>query len=243
MISHGKNVKVFSANANRPYLDDLSRGKVGAQITFQTQAQSIELFFNGKIRVESTFPNFNGAELSASGGSDSQTVRFGANTTNYTHTVTITVLEAAGMGLYADFDRLVETFGTEEPPTPAEDSTDPHIYWSRSFPDIASIQTGTETVQISAYIFDDSALSAVTCNGETPANLIKHTDGFWEVPLEVSANGELVLSATDSAGNRTAHSVTVSWFADTTTVGASAEAPSLDAKLVKQTGEDDVYLD
>ncbi len=239
-----KNATVWGsgANANRPYLDDLSRGKVGAQITFQTQAQSIELFFNGKIRVESTFPNFNGAELSASGGSDSQTVRFGANTTNYTHTVTITVLEAAGMGLYADFDRLVETFGTEEPPTPAEDSTDPHIYWSRSFPDIASIQTGTETVQISAYIFDDGALSAVTCNGETPANLIKHTDGFWEVPMEVSANGELVLSATDSAGNRTAHSVTVSWFADTTTVGASAEAPSLDAKLVKQI-EEDTFVD
>lgn len=231
----------WGADGTEPYLSNLSRGKVGASFTFTTQAQSIELIFNGTVKVESNFPGFTARTISAGGGDgegagESAAVYFGSNETNYSHQVTITVLEAAGTGPYADFDRLIETYGGKgEPPVPAEDAASPHIFWSRSFPDTASVTSG-ETVTISAYILDDGELSSVTVDGQTPKTLTKRAAGYWEIEIDFTENGTIQVAAQDAAGNRTAHNVEVDWFNTTPSAGASAKVPELEARLTKEDG-------
>ena len=92
-----------------PMNGDLSYGKVGASFTFETQAESIRLYFYGDIRVESTFPGFTAATYSAVGGKNGYVdIKFCENETNYTHTVTVTVTGESALNTgYAAFDRVI----------------------------------------------------------------------------------------------------------------------------------------
>ncbi len=223
--------KIWGADGTAPYLNNLSRGEVGSSFTFDTQSESIDLIFNGTVRVESTMPGFEPVTMKAGGGDgdadgEYASVRFGSNSNNTTHTVTITVTEGAGTGMYADFDRLIEHFGSAGTPTPAEDAVSPQIYWSRSFPDTASILLG-ETVYLSAYILDDSALANVVVDGKTPEGLIQHAGNFWEIPFAIDSNYTFTIEAIDNNGNRTARVITVKWFNSVLTIGAIGTAPGL----------------
>jgi hypothetical protein len=74
-----------------PYLANLSYGDKNASFTFTTVAESVDLYFNGEVTVESTFSGFKPVNLTASGGSSHALVSFGANPANHAHTVTVTV--------------------------------------------------------------------------------------------------------------------------------------------------------
>jgi len=254
-------VDEWGVDETAPYLDNLARGKVGTCFTFDTKAESIDLVFNGTVKVDSTFPGFSAQTISANGGDGNESgehasVRFGTNGTNYTHTVTVTVLKGAGSSDMADFDRLVEHFGSSGTPLPAADAASPHIYWSRSFPDTASINSSaSETVPLTAFVLDDGQLASVILNGKalakdgdaTDANgntMTVHSDGYWEIPLTIAGNDDIdgiQISATDTAGNRTAQSITVDWFNTVISAGASADKPELTAKLMKD-GDSPVEL-
>ena len=120
-------------------------------------------------------------------------------------------------------------------PTPSDDATAPHIYWSRSFPETASIETGTVSVPLTCYILDDTGLASVTFNGTEPT-LIKNDGGFWQFDVDVSANGALSVAAQDSAGNRTTRIATVDWFNATVSAGAKAGAPELTGQFQFENG-------
>lgn len=63
------------------------------------------------------------------------------------------VLEtAAGNERYALFDRMEESYTSEEPPVPSEDSSGPRLYWSRSFPETGSLRTGTDSAELTGFL-------------------------------------------------------------------------------------------
>lgn len=199
--------------AEVPLNGDLTYGKVGQKFTFETQAESIKLYFAGKVKVTSTFPGFSGTEVSVAGGKNGfAEIKFGDNQTNYTHTVTVEITGSQYQGSsYAAFDRVVMTYGQAGTPLPAEDADAPHLYWSRSFPDTASVQTG-QRVDLILYVLDNNGIASVTVNGTTPENTSKNSSQFWTIPVTVTKNGTLTAVATDLSGKSTRHKIQVDWF-------------------------------
>lgn len=217
--------------AEAPYRFDLAKGKTGAYFTFDTVAESIDFHFNGKIQVSSTYPGFRAVELTSTGGKDNYaSVSFGSQ--GETHTVTVKVLASDDGYPTTDFDVIVEHYPDGEPPVPSADATSPHLYWSRSFPETASVETG-ESVTVTLYVLDDTGLSRLTVDGEEPANIRRTDDGFWSVELTISENGQLSVEALDNSGNRTTQTVQVDWFNSTVASGAISTAPDVDAKFYK----------
>jgi len=213
-----------NGTAGMPYLSNLAYAEEDSSFTFRTVASSMDLHFNGTATVESTFPGFDPVSVSATGGSSCAAIDFGDNVTNYTHTVMVTVTSVS-----AQFDRLVEHYASGTAPTPADDANAPQLYWSRSFPDTASIEkTGSvyPDVTLTCYVLDDTGLSSVLLGGQSPT-LVKNDDGFWQFDVSVNANQALVVEATDQSGNRTSRRVTVDWFSETASLGATATAPAI----------------
>lgn len=217
-------------SATRPYLSNLANGKVGASFTFDTVAESIDFSFNGRIKVESTYPGFVVKEITCTGGSEKTNVYFGD--LGQPHTVTVTVLDSGDTNPTADFDVIVEHYVNDQPPVPTADATAPHIFWSRSFPDTASLKAGEGSVELTLYVLDDSGLSTLTVNGVTPS-ITKHGDSYWAAQVTVTENGQLKVEAMDTAGNRTTQNITVDWFNTTVTGGAVSTAPDVSANFYK----------
>ena len=230
-------IQTWGVDDSQPARGDLSYADKGSKLSFRTVASEITLFFKGKIQVESTFPGFTAQTLTSKGGSVGTSISFGDNVTNYPHTVTITVLEDD-----AQFDKVIEYYSSGEAPTPSDDANAPQIYWSRSFPDTASVRTGS-TVPVTCYVLDDTGLSSLTVNGAVPAGLTKNSDGFWQFDLDLSANQTLVVKASDQSGNSTARSVTVDWFADTVSSGANAGAPTVETAWKISSDDGATYSD
>ena len=230
-------IQTWGVDESQPARGDLSYADKGSKLSFRTVASEITLFFKGKIQVESTFPGFTAQTLTSKGGSVGTSISFGDNVTNYPHTVTITVLEDD-----AQFDKVIEYYSSGEAPTPSDDANAPQIYWSRSFPDTASVRTGS-TVPVTCYVLDDTGLSSLTVNGAVPAGLTKNSDGFWQFDLDLSANQTLVVKASDQSGNSTARSVTVDWFADTVSSGANAGAPAVETAWKISSDDGATYSD
>lgn len=217
-------------SATRPYLSNLANGKVGASFTFDTVAESIDFSFNGRIKVESTYPGFRAKEITCTGGSEKTNVYFGD--LGQPHTVTVTVLDSGDTNSTADFDVIVEHYVNDQPPVPTADATAPHIFWSRSFPDTASLKAGEGSVELTLYILDDSGLATLTVNGATPS-ITKHSDSYWAPQVTVTENGQLKVEAMDTAGNRTTQNITVDWFNTTVTGGTVSTAPDVSANFYK----------
>ena len=217
-------------SATRPYLSNLANGKVGASFTFDTVAESIDFSFNGRIKVESTYPGFAVKEITCTGGSEKTNVYFGD--LGQPHTVTVTVLDSGDTNPTADFDVIVEHYVNDQPPVPTADATAPHIFWSRSFPDTASLKAGEDSVELTLYILDDSGLATLTVNGVTPG-ITKHGDSYWAAQVTVTENGQLKVEAMDTAGNRTTQNITVDWFNTTVTGGTVSTAPDVSADFYK----------
>ncbi len=229
--SFNGNISTWGSDGSAPYLSNLSNGKVGAYFTFDTVATSIDFHFNGKIKVESTYPGFTAKELTCAGGEQSASVSFGSS--EQSHTVKVTVLDNGDSNATADFDVLVEHFASGQPPVPALDANHPHIYWSRSFPDTASLKAGESQVELTVYALDDTGIASLTVNGVEPEHLTKHSSGYWSAQLTIEENGKLDVAAVDNSGNRTTQAVTVDWFNTTVTSGAISTAPDLTAQFEK----------
>ncbi|MEG1577713.1 MAG: S-layer homology domain-containing protein, partial [Oscillospiraceae bacterium] len=111
----------------------------------------------------------------------------------------------------------------------------PHLFWSRSFPETATLTGGS--VPLTGYILDDGTLASVTLNGSEAPNITKTAEGFWQFTKNITENGVLNLSAIDTSGNRTTRNTRIDWF-NTSASAGSKNAPTLDAKLVKANGEE-----
>ncbi|MBQ6660885.1 MAG: hypothetical protein IJM57_05590, partial [Lachnospiraceae bacterium] len=219
------------ATANEtPMNNDLSwANEEGAYLTFQTTADTLDIYFEGSIEVVSdtlteaegkkTFTNPTGNPAVSAPAS----LNF-ENEEGVIHTITIKALKEG-----TQIDRYMATY--RKNPVVPSDREAPQILWNRSFPDTASVLTG-ESVPMRCYILDNSGLSKIVFDGtelsdKTSPKLVKTDDGFWYFDYEFTKNGVSVVRAYDTAGNTTKGTVRADWFNSVLTEGAIGDAPEL----------------
>lgn len=190
----------------------------GAYLTFTTVADTIKLWFDGEVTVSSSLSSsktYTAKSSELTGSSYPFVIDFG-NDTGATHTVRIRA-EAD-----TTLDRYEVTYadGTD----PVQTDTDaPQIFWSRSFPDTASLKNG-ESVTLTCYVVDDSQLLQVTgIPDDTVIN--KTSERFWSFPVTVTENGLMTIKATDASGKTTTYPLRVDWFNSQVSEGAVGTAP------------------
>ncbi len=202
--------------------DTVSATKSGASVTFTTVADTMTLWFIGEVTVSSTLPGFTPVTESRKIGESYITFSFG-NDAGASHTVTITA--KAGTVL----DRYTATYSEAAEPVQS-DSEAPQIFWSRSFPDTASLEPGS-SVTLTCCVVDDSQLLEVS--GIPEGTVINKTSGrFWSFPVTVTENGKITIKAKDSSGKTTSYPVRVDWFNSPVTIGAIGTAPDFPAVSV-----------
>lgn len=213
-----------------PVNNDYSGADMGSYFEFVSAADSITLKFSGSISVVSTL---NGSTSYYDSDIDGETVTIDFdNTEEATHTIRVTATEAD-----TRFDTVIETFGVSGAPTPSEDKTAPQIFWNRSFPTTASIDSDTgETVTLTAYVLDDTGLASVTVNGVSQT-CNENDSGFWQFDLVVSENGTYTVTARDTSGTVATQAFVVDWFAGTVSDGAISTAPDVSAGLYYGSGD------
>lgn len=240
--------------AAAPYLLDLALGQKNAYLTFPTQADRLEFYFEGQLEIRVTdadgdpvaLTDRRGAPISgaisASGGSCANRPEKGTdrdptyaavyftNVNQQTYTVTVKVKSDRAL-----IDAIAQFYPTGHVPTPSDDTEAPGIYWSRSFPGTASKATGSGTETLSVYLLDSTGLASVTLGSGAPAGLVKQSDTLWSFEIPVSANGSYTIRAVDMAGNATARVVTVDWFSNTPPAGTTDFAPDLSTGVYKNT--------
>ncbi len=226
-----------------PYRSDLAIGEDGYVIRFRTLADTIEFFFMGDstaedavITVESDLDGFDEiVTLTSGNGTVGKKVEF-HNAASIAHTVTVTVKNGP-----VRFDKMYETFADSLTLTVGD--APPIITFSRTLPEAASIDEGTE-VPLKVYFADLSGLANVSIDGENiPANaLVQESDNLWVYDLTdvFTANGSHWIVATDTAGNYTEKEVNVEWFSATTVDEAHKDpgAVVLKAVLVDKYGNE-----
>ena len=227
---------VWSEDLQTPPLrSDLAVAYEGDSFSFQTLADSINLYFMGtntvtpvEIEVSSNLSGFGTKTYSSANGETPVTISFG-NSESVAHTVTIKAKSGE-----VRFDRLEETFS--ESLNIQTDPTAPGVYWSRTLPKAASIRQG-ETVNLTAYFADLGGLVSVTMNGsDVSGQLEKDGDELWSLPMTITENGSCRFVVTDTAGNTTTRDLSVDWFSATLTESTDPGAPEITAQLTKEDG-------
>ena len=218
-----------------PLRSDLAVAYEGDSFSFQTLADSINLYFMGtntvtpvEIEVSSNLSGFGTKTYSSANGETPVTISFG-NSESVAHIVTIKAKSDE-----VRFDRLEETFS--ESLNIQTDPTAPGVYWSRTLPKAASIRQG-ETVNLTAYFADLGGLVSVTMNGsDVSGQLEKDGDELWSLPMTITENGSCRFVVTDTAGNTTTRDLSVDWFSATLTESTDPGAPEITAQLTKEDG-------
>ncbi|MGN1409340.1 MAG: S-layer homology domain-containing protein, partial [Eubacteriales bacterium] len=218
-----------------PLRSDLAIGYEGASFSFQTLADSIDLYFMGidtktpvEIEVTSNIAGFGTKTYTSSDGTVPVTIDFG-NSESIPHTVTVKVLSKE-----VRFDKLEESFADSL--DIKSDPTAPGIYWSRTLPKTASIKQG-ESIDLTAYFADLGGLASVTLNGaDVSGRLVKDGDELWALPLTFTENGSWRFVVTDTAGNTATRDLTVDWFSATLTATKDPGAPDIAAQLTQEDG-------
>ena len=228
---------VWSEDLQTPPLrSDLAVAYEGDSFSFQTLADSINLYFMGtntvtpvEIEVSSNLSGFGTKTYSSANGETPVTISFG-NSESVAHTVTIKAKSGE-----VRFDRLEETFS--ESLNIQTDPTAPGVYWSRTLPKAASIRQGEKTVNLTAYFADLGGLVSVTMNGsDVSGQLEKDGDELWSLPMTIKENGSCRFVVTDTAGNTTTRDLSVDWFSATEPVNPDPGAPEITAQLTKEDG-------
>ena len=217
-----------------PYVNNLSVASKGDKFSFDTVCENLTIYHTGDIEVASDFPNFKTQSIAISkdelGEITATTIYFGSNPNFMKHNVSVTAT-----GQLVQFDKMVEKFSNNKVPLPADDTAAPHIYYSRSFPDTASIVTGSGSVDLKISAIDATKVTSILVNGKEPTG-ITETGNLKEFILPISSNGKYEIEAFDEAGNVTKHTINVDWFNNTTTVGATNIYPTSSSKFTLEDG-------
>ena len=231
-----KKALVWSADLQTsPLRSDLAIGYEGDSFSFQTLADSINLYFMGtdtktpaEIEVTSNLAGFGTKTYTSANGTVPVAIDFG-NSESVAHTVTIKAKSGE-----VRFDRMEETFS--ESLNIQTDPTAPGVYWSRTLPKASSIKQG-ETVNLIAYFADLGGLVSVTMNGaDVSGQIVKDGKELWSLPLTITENGSYRFVVTDTAGNTTTRDLSVDWFSATLTQSTDPGAPEITAQLTKEDG-------
>lgn len=205
-----------------PMNNDLSLANTdGAYFEFNTVADNLTFYFMGEITVHSD--DFHVTQTVTESPAK---IEFG-NSSGAQHIVRVTAKKGARIDRFVPeykINTIVET-----------DPEAPQILWNRSFPDIASIETGGN-VQMTCYIVDGTGIKEVSLNGvkldetTTPAlvtvneNLCYFSYTFTE---NTGKDEVFTVRACDLSGNISDGNVNVNWFNDVPSASANADAPEL----------------
>ena len=211
---------VKGENEEAPLRNNLSYGKPGAFFRFSTVAESIDLYFRGTITVSSTDPNVPDATYTNVGGSTPvKNIKIAEIKDGKLDARTITVTVSGAET--ASFDRLVEHYPGNVVPLPSFDREAPNLYWSRSFPDTASIKTGEPGIPLKLYALDDGGVSYIEVNGtrytandDEVAQLDPDGRLLCYTFPDITANGTYNVAVADTSGNITRETLVVDWFND-----------------------------
>lgn len=204
----------------------------GAYFTFKTTADTIKLWFKGEVTIDSDLLSFSGitadSETLKKNGNYPLTVDFG-NDSGAVHTVTVK----------AKLETIIDRYSATYSEYPIQtDAAAPQIYWNRSFPDTASIESDSgERVELICYVTDDSGLLSIT--GIPSGTVItKLSDKFWSFPMTVTENGFVTIKATDESGKTTTYPLRIDWFNSQVTSESVSTAPDFSDSNVTLQKED-----
>ncbi len=189
--------------------NDIAVGKKDASFTFQTAAESVDIYYYGKIEVTTSLPSNTiwTYTVDAANGKDGEPKQYfeWVNPSGDFHTVTVTVLSDT-----AYVDKIVENFVDNKPPVPEIDPDAPTLHWSRAFPENDSVPVD-ETVKLIGYVLDDTGLESVKVNGAL-VTVTKHSDTYWSFPLDIKTDGTYNVEVRDTSAHVTTESIQANWF-------------------------------
>ncbi len=207
----------------RPMRDNLATGDADSYFIFDSLAESIDLYFQGKVTVTSSNPAFAKANDGASsvtvtgyGGGIPKTIMLGENPNNDSFQIVVTVNEKRAV-----FDRLTERYSGNIVPIPEYDGSSPLLIWSRSFPATASVTKGS--IPLKLYILDNNGLSNLNINNhimdpdfDSALTSLDANQLLWCYDFgQIDANETYNITATDISGNITSTTLVVDWFLST----------------------------
>ena len=203
-----------------PYGGTLAKGKRDAYITFETEADSIDLFLRGEVEVSSDLPGFEtvnaGAHSGVAGEESFARIDFGDNPDNRMHKVKIRVLmtEDHNSKEYALIDRLIEHYSGED--VTQKPNGAPRIYWGQNLPAKASLVNGMYKL-VELNVINDVPVSSVRVYGRQGTTVGIHqkktTNAYWHnYVLSVRYNGVIDIEIYDQRGNCYLQKLNVDWF-------------------------------
>ena len=237
-------------------------GKDGASFKFVTEAEYIELYYTGSMRIESTFDSFSALERTnnvsvaqpmQTAGMEPVLIYFGKNQDNTAHTVTITATADN-----TKFYRIVERYSE---PDPDEKDSMPLFFYTTSFPKPGSISrasansndpNGQDCVPVRLIIFRRGAPVwgnvfkklknhyGYTYNTAVQnMKVVKHGQipntwdySWYEVTFDVYTNCDITLSVSIGGGRHYSQTLHVDWFEDAS--ATLTEAELMDAELLEE---------
>ena len=203
------------ADEETPLRSNLAIGVSGTYFTFNTVAEAIDLYVDGTVEVSTKNPNGVTSTGTATGGKTPVRIALGENGKNRPYEVTVKVTSARAV-----FDRLVEQYSNGTVPIPTYDATAPNLYWSRSFPATATIDSDNPVpIPLKVYLLDNNGISSVTVNGvqlDTSDSRVTQLDEdglLWVYDFGgITANGTYDFTVTDISNNTTTETLVVDWF-------------------------------
>ncbi len=258
----GSNMK-DSPGTDWMYVSDCMRGVKGCSLTFETTAESIDLYVHGSIEVESTFPGFRKKQMKGTleeftgvvwPHEASCFVYFGPNPDHRVHKVTVRYYDWARSDKYVYFKSFIEHYGDEETGniTTTPDKA-PKIYWAEKFPEKGSINpwvsrtlclnivavNGFSSVTITGSRSTSNWWKDVICYG---AAAVEKKSQYWAfVDLYVIGNGDLTIDVVDKKGNHCVQNVKVDWFKDEDSATLKNSGVKAASAAWKNAGAKDVF--
>ncbi|MBQ7558282.1 MAG: hypothetical protein IJT00_09495 [Lachnospiraceae bacterium] len=150
-------VNAWGKSQSEPYKKTLVKGKPGMSFSFETEAETINLYFDGEVNINSDFEGFK--QLKQTSDGSPKRISFGSNPSNLKHTVRVTVTGTGTGGKYADFDRLDFFYhGDRVDMSRSHDDSGISLVWASSFPAPKSLDPG-QVYDATAYVIDNNTLS------------------------------------------------------------------------------------
>lgn len=189
-----------------------SSGKPGASFKFTTEAETIDIAFDGEIFVTSDRMGFRHGTLKSDRGL--QRFTFGTNPDHTPHTVTVTVKNAGSDGKWTTFTSLFEYYDGDN--FDADDWTKEEslsLLWDTHFPERASLSEG-QAFEAKLFVLSDSSASdRIQDNGVYEVVESKKLGSYSYIEtIRFKKNGQFKIEATNKKGANVTSAFNIDWW-------------------------------
>ncbi len=217
----------FSASA---YADSLrSGGKPGASFKFTTEAETIDLGFDGEVFITSDRTGFRQGTLKSDGSVKRFT--FGTNPDHDTHTVTVTVKNVGSDGKWAVFTKMAEYYDAENFDVDGwTDGDSLTLLWDTHFPGRGTLKAN-QAFEAKLLILSDSTVNdRIQDNGVYEVTERKELTKYSLLEtIRFKQNGQFKIEAANQNGAAATEAFNVDWWDEdgTETEALSSGSPAL----------------